>query len=100
MRCPCILHTTKHTKIRFMPDLLRTFLYTRHDSGFWLIDAIMALVSSEVHCAACFSRCGTAAAENVERYRTQQAPRLQARRSADVPALHTAHWLRPRACWC
>lgn len=40
----------------FMPDLIRNFLYTRHNSGCIVIDVIMALVSSELHCTRTFSR--------------------------------------------
>lgn len=40
----------------FMPNLLRNFLYARHNSGCWPLDFIMRLVASELHCCANFSR--------------------------------------------
>uniref|UniRef100_A0A383VKF9 AB hydrolase-1 domain-containing protein n=1 Tax=Tetradesmus obliquus TaxID=3088 RepID=A0A383VKF9_TETOB len=40
----------------FMPHLIRNFMYAWHVSGCLLIDVIMALVSSELHCASTFSR--------------------------------------------
>jgi len=40
----------------FMPNLLRNFLYTRHNSGCWPLDFIMQLVASELHVCANFSR--------------------------------------------
>jgi hypothetical protein len=40
----------------YMPNLLRNFFYVPHRCGVLLMDVIMALVSSEVHCAANFCR--------------------------------------------
>eukprot|EP00879_Flechtneria_rotunda_P023592 GHRR01024959.1.p1 GENE.GHRR01024959.1~~GHRR01024959.1.p1 ORF type:complete len:452 (+),score=112.94 GHRR01024959.1:201-1556(+) len=40
----------------YLPDLVKNFLYTRHDSGCLAVDLIMALVSTELYCSATFSR--------------------------------------------
>ena len=51
------MHTHNNTPTKkFLPHLLRNFLYVRHYSGVWLLDAIIALISSELHCAAALSR--------------------------------------------
>lgn len=40
----------------FMPNLLRNFLYVRHNSGCWWLDLILRFVASELHCCTNFSR--------------------------------------------
>lgn len=40
----------------FMPNLLRNFLYARHNSGCWVMDRVLRFVASELHCCANFSR--------------------------------------------
>jgi hypothetical protein len=40
----------------FMPDLVRNFLYGHTKCHSWLLECVLRLVSSELHCCAHFSR--------------------------------------------
>lgn len=40
----------------YMPNLVKFFLYSCHISGSLLVDSLIALLSSEIHCASNFCR--------------------------------------------